>query len=70
MDNNFDIFEMMKQAVDLQFDKIMLEAAKDNPFMVAFFKLLGEYGIHGLRAHEFIMKFGALGSMMQGGEKE
>ena len=56
MDNNFDIFEMMKQAVDLQFDKIM--------------KLLGEYGIHGLRAHEFIMKFGALGNMMQGGEKE
>lgn len=68
--NNFDVFEMMKQAVDIQFDKMMLEVIKDNPFMLALFKLLNEYGIHGLRAHEFVMKFAALGGIMGEGEKD
>ena len=67
-DNNatLDIFEMVKQAADIQFDKMMLDMFKDNPFMVALYKLLGEYGIRGLRAHEFIMRFGALGDLMKG----
>lgn len=69
MDENnakVDIFEMMKQAADIQIDKIMLDMFKDNPPMLAVYRLLGEYGIRGLRAHEFIMRFGALGDLMKG----
>ena len=69
-DFNIDFFESIKQLADLQFDKLIMEAVKDNPFMVALFKLLNEYGIHGLRAHEFIMRFGALGDLMNGGGKD
>lgn len=68
--NNFDVFEMMKQAADIQFDKIMLGVIKDDPYMLALYKLLNEFGISGLRAYEFVTKWAALGGIIGEGEKE
>lgn len=57
---SFDFFEMIKQAADMAVDKALMDAAKDQPMMMGLIKLLNEYGIHGVRAHEFIMRMSAV----------
>lgn len=70
MDENnkleFDIAGFVSQMVDAQFNTLMLDAAKDNPLLTAMIKLLNEYGIYGVKAHEFMMKLLTLISMVGG----
>lgn len=74
-DIKIDFLEIMKNTVDAKINKELLDAAEASgeEFAYNFIKLLNEYGIYGLKVHEFMAKMQMLtaaNDFFGGGENE